>query len=762
MNLNRIRFDLGIRSLVPEWKSLFSTTFLKEDLIAGVTVACIALPLSLAIALASGVSPAVGLITAIVAGLTCALFGGTPLAVSGPAAAMAVLIAAVVQDFGMGGLLLVSLICGVLQLLTGVFGLGKIIRFVPVPVIAGFTAGIGAIILIGQLPRALGLAPPDQSHVITVITHIHDLIHETKLSALSLAMGTLIITFGLPRISPRLPASLVGVIIPTIVAASLGLEVELIGEIPRSLPMPHFPDFPASGNLMKIFGSSLIVFALASLETLLSSTAVDKLTNATKRHDSDQELVGQGFGNILCSLFGGIPATGVIARSALNIQAGARTRRAAIFHALILLIFVYVLAPWMSLIPTAVLSGILLSVALRMLHPRELIQIWHSSPIEAPVYVITFLTIVFLDLIMGVQAGLIAAFVIAAIRLGQTQANLHIFPSDSTSFLAIDGPLTFLSSSKLEAMSSRLNSMDLKNGLIMDLSEVTSMDASGAAKLIEICKQLTSKQVPVALQGLTPKCKESLISNDHDGWISSLIASTSKDVRAILGKEGHQTFERLIYGVQKFKSQLSTTLFEKLADEQHPHTLFITCSDSRINPNLITSTLPGEVFNVRNVGNIIPPFGEDSTPAEGAAVEFAIGVLEVKEIVICGHSGCGAMKEVMTGNIFSAENSKRYPSIANWLMPSRELKDKLPAGSDYNAAAKLNVLVQRENLLTYPLIQEKQKKGEITLHSWFYDIGTGEVEAWSPEQNTFIKIGIDSSNPQMKRITAGAQHQFPF
>ncbi len=307
-----LRLDLGTRRLLPEWLAMLSPRWLKEDVLAGLTVACVAVPLSLAIALASGVEPAVALISAIVGSILVALFGGTPLAVSGPAAAMAVLIATVSHDSGLGGLLLVGFGCGLLQLATGVLGLGKYVRFVPLPVIAGFTAGIGAIIFIGQLPRALGLPPPDQAHVLEVITHIGRLAHQTTVQSLALALLTVLLVLALPLLSPRLPAHLIGVLVPSLCAALWHLRTPTLGTIPSTLPLPSLPGFPASG-LAGLVGTTAMVYALASMETLLSSSAVDKLTRGA-RHDPDQELIGQGLGNIGSALFGGIPITGVIAR----------------------------------------------------------------------------------------------------------------------------------------------------------------------------------------------------------------------------------------------------------------------------------------------------------------------------------------------------------------------------------------------------------------------------------------------------------------
>jgi carbonic anhydrase len=759
----RFRFDLGFRQLLPEWRDLFTITHLKDDLIAGIIVACVALPLSLALALASDVQPSIGLVTAIVGGIVCALFGGTPLAVSGPANAMTVVIATVVEQFGMSGLFMVCFGCGALQMLTGVLGLGRFIRFVPLPVVTGFTAGIGALILIGQLPRALGLPPPDESHVFDVITHIHSLILETNLAALGTSISTLGIIFFLPKYWPRLPATLIAVLIPTLAAALFKIPLDTIGSIPNSLPLPHFPNLPKQ-DLEGIVTITFVAYALASLETLLSASGVDKLSKG-KRHDPDQELIGQGMGNIASSLFGGMPVTGVIARSALNIQAGAKTRRAAIFHSLILIGVVYFSSNWVSQIPLAVLAGVILSVALRMLHPREIISLWRVSHMEGLIYLITFLTIVCIGLISGIQAGILAALLISAIRFNRVQSIFHIFESPSYSSVKLDGSLTFLSTSKIEKLQSELSKVPLNRGLVMDFSAVTSIDASGGNQVMELLEPILRRKKRVVLLGLAPECRKVLLSLDTQGWLAPLIASSEADVGTLLGEETDGgTVERLIYGVDKFRREVKTgyqSLFQKLAESQSPHTLFITCSDSRINPNLITSTDPGELFIVRNVGNIIPRSGEDSTPAEAAAVEFAVDVLQVKEVIVCGHSGCGAMKELLSGNIFSPEMSSRFPNLASWLRLAKDVRNQLPANPSLKQLIELNALLQLENLKSYSLIRDRIAQGKIRLHAWYYDIGEAELEEWDDIKKIFVRVGSKSDRSLKMRIGAGVQYQVP-
>jgi carbonic anhydrase len=734
-------FDLGIKQLYKDWRQMFTTQYLTDDLLAGAVVACVALPLSLAIALASGVGPEVGIVTAIIAGIVCALFGGVPLAVSGPAAAMAVLVAAVVQDYGFSSLLFIGFGCGILQLLTGIIGIGAVIRFIPVPVVMGFTAGIGAIILIGQFPRILGLPAPPESHVFSVILHIRDLFHQTQPAALLLALSTIAISVALPRIWPRLPSPLFAVLIPSLVAYLLHLNVEVVGSLPSSLPAPRFPTIPADGaKWLDIISTTFVVYALASLETLLSAGAVDQLSKA-KPHDPNQELIGQGLGNIASAVFTGIPVTAVIARSALNVHAGAKTRRAAIFHSVFLLATVYFISPMMSQIPIAVLAGILVTIALRMCHPHEFLQLWHSGRSDAVIYLVTFIMIVILGLMAGIQVGIVAALLLAAIRLSQVKIELHTSQFGPAQ-LALDGPLTFLSVGKLSAYEKKVAEMDFPSGLIIDITRVKGLDSSGAKNLTDLMDQLKAKNVKFVLYGVDPEHLK--IWKAANPEIDNYIADNEEQMEIILGLESqHQqlTMDRLIYGIEKFKKNLhpkDKAAFSSLAKTQKPHTLFITCSDSRIDPNRITSTQPGELFIVRNVGNIIPKFGEDDIPAEGAAVEYALGVLNVKQIIVCSHSGCGAIAEVLSGNIFSPESRKRFPSVARWL---QEVKNFFPKDITSEQAAKLNASMQLDNLKTYPIVKEKLANKSVKLQALYYDIGNADVQMWDEVLGRYIVIG---------------------
>ena len=755
-------FDLGLRQLVPEWRQLLTTKHLREDVIAGLTVACIAVPLSLAIALASGVAPGVGLVTAIVAGIVCAIFGGTPLAVSGPAAAMAVLIASIVEKHGLPALLCIGLLCGLLQLATGVLGLGKVVRLVPVSVVEGFTAGIGAIILIGQFPRVLGLPPPPESHVVDVLVHIRDLIHEAKPASILIALSTVAIVIGLPRISPRIPAPLLGVLLPTFAVILFGIKTTEIGEIPNRLPPLRLPELPAEGAWGTIFGTAFVVYALASLETLLSSSAVDKLSRET-RHDPDQELIGQGLGNIASSLVGGIPVTGVIARSALNVQAGGKTRRAALVHSIVLLAAVFALGPYMARIPVAALAGVLVSVSLRMLSPVKVRMLWQVSRTDVAVYFLTFFVIVGVGLLQGVQWGIAGALLIAVVRLGQTRSRVSDTAPSETGRLELEGPVTFLSSLEFEKLRARVEHIPSGSRAVFQLTGVTFMDATGAEMVVDLVGTMKARDIKVAVWITDPSIARRMKNADHAGALEGTMARTQTDIVQILETQAPlSAHQRLHFGVEHYRRVFLpryAQLFEHLAEKQSPHTLFITCSDSRLQPSLLTSSDPGELFIVRNIGNMVPRFTEQNPPTGGSGIEYALGVLGVEQIVVCAHSRCGAIHGLMRPK----EVPQELRSLRAWLeqVEAGELCEKLPSGISMDETARLNALLQLDHLRSYPIVGERLAAQKLRLSAWFFDVATGDIEEYLPDLQKWLPVGTAPTAPTTEVIDV-TPHEEPW
>ena len=736
INQKDIRFDLGLSNLLPEWRNLLSPKYFTADLLAGITVAFVAIPLSLAIALASGVAPGIGLITAIVAGIVCALFGGTPLAVSGPAAAMCVLIASVVEKHGVAALPMIGLLAGMMQLLSGMFGLGKFSKFVPLPVIAGFTSGIGVIILFGQLPRAFGLEPPTESHITDIISHIRNYNDEIKITCLLLVLLTFGIIRGLPKILPSIPPILPAVLVTTLIVYFFKLtEVPLIGAIPRSLPSPHIPSMPTIG-MGELVLSAFTIYALASLETLLSSIAVDKLSGS-KKHDPNQELIGQGLGNIAVPLFGGIPVTGVIARSATNVKAGAKTRRSSIIHSLVIILAVYFVAPYIAYIPIVALAGVLFSVAFGMINFKEFYTLWVTSRSESFVYTATFLTIVFVDLIAGIQAGMAAAALLLLFNAAKTKLLVSSTVYDDTIRLSASGPLTFLSVGKIADLEDQLKTADANQRVVLDLTEVTSLDSSGASAIVDLYQVCKEKKFEFYIKGLSHRFEnmfdvvEGFVLEDH-----YLISEHDLKDEELQGK-GRSSHGRLVHGVNLFHNEIknnSKRLFKEIVHKQDPHTLFITCADSRLNPAAMTSTEPGELFIIRNVGNFIPAYSDAAHHSEAAALDFSLHFLDITDIVICGHANCGAIKACKG---FGLQEFPEY--LGEWIGLMRK-------GLEFDASialhdlAKLNAKKQIENLKTYPIVQEKMANQGMSIHAWFFDFDRNCIYEWDPETDMFKSL----------------------
>ncbi len=734
-------FDLGVRQLLPRWRALGSPAGLQEDVVAGVTVALVAVPLSLAIALASGVSPEAALIASIVGGVVCALFAGTELAVTGPAAALSVLTATIALDHGFGALLFVGLIAGLLQLATGMLGLGRLVHYVPVAVVHGFTAGIGVIIMMAQLPRAIGMPAPDQHHVFDVIEHLSDYVGHIHIAPFALASTSAVLMLLTQRLFPRSPSLLFAVALPTIAAITLELPVEALGTLPSSLPHPSLPIWPSQDTL-SLLADAVVVYAIASLETLLSSSAIDKMTPAD-RSDHNQEIISQGLGNVLVSLLGGIVVSGVVFRSSLNVAAGARTRRAAIIHALTIVAVVYALGPWVERIPVAVLAGVLMAFGARMVTSAPLRELMKVSRVDGVVMVFTTIAIVVLDLAAGVQYGVIAALVIAAIGLGRPSTDVHADQDeDGVLHVSVAGPLTFLAAGSLDELRALIARMPTGGSVVFSLGGVTSIDASGAECIVDLVRMVRQRRGKTALLGLRAKPRRVPLAADAS--LQEHIADQVADAERIVGHEALAHSSRLLLGVRRFHRELRgryEPLLLQLGRGQKPHTLFITCADSRISPGLLTGTDPGELFLLRNIGNMVPPYGNDHFMTEIAGVEYAIGVLGVQEIVVCGHSSCGAVKALL-GSPVPPELS----AIASWGKHATEMFGGHGHADTPDDGARANVCRQLEHLLQYPIVKQRMAEGRLRLHGWFYNVGTGEVSAWNPSRGKFEPIGRDTTS----------------
>jgi SulP family sulfate permease len=397
------------------------------DAVAGVIVGVVALPLAIAFAIASGVTPDRGLYTAVIAGFLISALGGSRVQIGGPTGAFVVIVYGIVQQYGVDGLLAATLMAGVILLALGLAKLGGAIKFIPFPVVTGFTAAIGALIAIQQLRDALGLRMEDPpAELVERLTAYAEHAGTVNPYAVGITAFTLLILAAWPRLSRKVPSPLVALLAGTAVAQLLDLPVETIGTrfgaIPSSLPSPVLPSISFS-EIRELVGPALAIATLGAIESLLSAVVADGMIGG--RHRSNMELVAQGVANIVSPLFGGMPATGAIARTATNIKSGGRTPVAGIVHALTLLLITLFFGRWAELIPLAVLAGIVLVVAYHLSEWRVFVHELHAPKSDALVMLTTFLLTLVVDLTVGIGVGMVLAAFLFMKRMAEV-TNISI------------------------------------------------------------------------------------------------------------------------------------------------------------------------------------------------------------------------------------------------------------------------------------------------------------------------------------------------
>jgi sulfate permease, SulP family len=501
----------SVRRLLPragDYDGLVSSW--RSDVIAGLTVAVVALPLALAFGVTSGVGPAAGLTTAIIAGLVAAVFGGSSLQVSGPTGAMTVVLVPLVARHGADSVYLVAIMAGTLVAIAGAARVGRLLAYMPWPVVEGFTGGIALVILLQQVPAALGVPKPEGEKVVVVAARAvldvgrHGSIHAIVVTAITLALLVV-----LPRLHRGLPASLLAVGVSTVAAEFLHLDVVRIGALPGGLPVPHLPDVGAAGALLS---AAFAVAALAAIESLLSAKVADGMSDVPP-HDPDRELIGQGFANIASGFFGGMPATGAIARTAVNARTGARTRVASAAHALVLAVLVLVGGGLVARIPVAALAGVLVMTAVRMAERHNILAVLRSTRSDAVVLVVTAAVTVAFDLIVAVEAGLILAGFLALRHVAITStveatpateleigSELeHRLLDEHVLTYRLDGVLFFGAAQRFLTEMTEIADVRV---VVLRLSRLQVLDATGAQTLGEIVERLQHRGTAVLLQGV--------------------------------------------------------------------------------------------------------------------------------------------------------------------------------------------------------------------------------------------------------------------
>lgn len=487
----------------------------RRDILAGVTVGVVALPLALAFGISSGVGAAAGLITAVVAGVVAAIFGGSHVQVSGPTGAMAVVLAPVVAHYGLASIALVTILAGLIVFAAGVTGLGRAVTFIPWPVIEGFTLGIAAIIFLQQVPAALGNSgPAGQRPLIAAWNTVRQADWTVALTTLLVAALAVALMVGLPRLHRAIPESLTAVVAATVLVVVLDLPVARIGGLPSHLPTPVLPHADLDA-LRALLGAALAIAALAAIESLLSARVAATMS-PTGPYDPDRELVGQGLASVASGVFGGMPATGAIARTAVNVRAGARTRVSAIVHSLLLLTVVYFATGPVSAIPLCALAAVLMVTSLRMISPKTVGRILRSTRSDALVFALTAVVTICFDLIEAVEFGVVVAAVFAlrsvARRSSVTREALpgaRLPGDDQIALLRLDGAMFFGAAERISTTIIDADHPDV-SVVIIRMSQLGMLDATGAHTLARITDELESRGITVIIKGVQAEHRDLL------------------------------------------------------------------------------------------------------------------------------------------------------------------------------------------------------------------------------------------------------------
>ncbi|MFN3548284.1 MAG: SulP family inorganic anion transporter [Mesorhizobium sp.] len=527
--------ELFTPKLVTVLREGYGLSGLKADAIAGLTVAIVALPLSMAIAIASGVSPERGLYTAVIGGFLVSLLGGSRFQVGGPAGAFIVLVAATVARHGIDGLLLATMMSGVFLLAIGYLRLGTYIKYIPFPVTVGFTAGIGVIIFASQIRDLFGLTltGPEPGEILEKLPALWAAAGTASPAAIAIAALTIGLIVGLKRFRPGWPGMLFAVVVTSALVVALQLPVETIGTrfggIPRTLPLPALP--AVSWDLAMAVLPDAIAFALlGSIESLLSAVVADGMTG--RRHRSNCELVAQGFANIGSALFGGFCVTGTIARTATNVRAGARGPVAGMLHALFILAFMLVAAPLAAYIPLAALAGVLATVAWNMIEKPAFAAILRTSRADTAVLVVTLLLVIFRDLTDGIVVGFLLGSILFIDRMAKavsSEAHAPLVQEDvadtvggkaydasmasdpDTVIYRISGAFFFGTAATVGAVLDRI--ADQRKNFILDCSAVPFLDSTAANVIEGAARKAHRAGVRFVIAGASMEVRRTLISH---------------------------------------------------------------------------------------------------------------------------------------------------------------------------------------------------------------------------------------------------------
>ncbi len=727
------------------------------DVGASLVVFLVAVPLSLGIAVASGAPLIAGIIAAVVGGIVAGLVGGSVVQVSGPAAGLTIIVADLIMTYGWRVTCLITLLAGLVQLALGAFRIARAALAVSPAVVHGMLAGVGVTIALAQLHVVLG--GESQSSAMANIADLPHQIANNHTPAVAVGVITIAIMFtwnrlpSLGRLRPAVvPAALVAVATATLISTTSGWQVQTVA-LPDSLADAwNGPMLPEAGQWDGIALSVAAVAMVASVESLLAAIAVDRM-HSGRRVMLNRELCGQGAANTLSGALGGLPVAGVIVRSTTNVRAGARTPLSTILHGVWILLFVALFAHVVELIPMPALAALLVFIGVQMVSVAHLRDLRRHH--EASVYLVTLLGVVFLGLLEGVFIGFGLAMIVSLRRL--TKLTVTTEERDDRVHITVHGSLTFLGVPRLAHV---LRTVPPGSRVDLDL-HVDFMDhaAFEAIHAWRVDHERTGGSVD--------------IDEVHEKWYtrsSTRSAPAAKTAPGGLARwwapwgmrgDGDREVNALgllAAGAREYHASTTDrmrSVMSRLSHGQNPTALFVTCADSRVVPNLITASGPGDLFTVRNLGNLVPPRDAPDNGSVGAAIEYAVNVLRVPSIVVCGHSHCGAMQALLEKAHLEADEAASH--MCRWLSNGAESLVRvgeesgalagLPTAEALRRLAQANVEAQIANLLSYPVVRERVEAGELTLTGMYYDLETARVHLLDAGTGEFVPVrGVQDVN----------------
>ncbi|MGH4033163.1 bifunctional SulP family inorganic anion transporter/carbonic anhydrase [Actinomycetota bacterium Odt1-20B] len=720
------------------------------DVSASIAVFLIALPLSLGIALATGAPLQAGLVAAAVGGLVAGRFGGSALQVSGPAAGLTVVTADLIQKYGWQATCGITVLAGVAQLGLGCLRVARTALAVSPAVVHGMLAGIGVTIAVAQLHIVLGGTP--HSSVIGNVRELPDQLAHLHPAALSMSVLTLAVLLLWPRIPGRagrlakaVPAALVAVATATACASLSGISLDKV-HLPswRSHALAGLPEGPVLG----VVAAVLTIMLVCSVQSLLGAVAVDKLVAQDPalharvgRSDLDRELLGQGAANVVSGALGGLPVAGVAVRSVTNVRAGAVSRNSSMLHGVWVLVAALLLVPVLELIPLASLAALVMAVGIQMVSLNHIRTVTRHR--EILVYAVTTLGVVLVGVLEGVALGVAVAVAVALHRLARTRIT-HTEDEDGVHHVRVRGQLTFLAvprlSRTLHLVPQGADVVVELDGSFMDHAAFESLQCwqdghTGQGGTVEMTGRAGTRIAEPASAAHSCCRPWTPWRNHHCDRPQEAAQDGHDEIRP----SGHQ----LASGISAFQRNTAPHVRGELArlarEGQRPAQLFLTCADSRVVTSMITSSGPGDLFVVRNVGNLVPlPGAESGDDSVAAAIEYAVDVLQVKSITVCGHSGCGAMQALLGTPPGGAQTPlKRWlrhglPSLERMGRDDRDdgLWPRLAGRAPADAVEQLcltNVVQQLEHLRAHESVARRLAEGSLELHGMYFHVGEAQA-----------------------------------